>query len=457
MSHIIHRSFDHEILHRTQSEEPPRSPFEMTPPTSKSITFHQQHQPDSYSRTSSRLSQVETSRSEQFSSENILTHSRNSSYQSQDSAPSFRSTEMSGSRASQDSISFNFSHDNNVPSRRASHAVTIDPYVRHEMESINRHHEGENGYAAAYESHSLPRRTCIHHRKDEFHTHSLPRREHVHYDQFRHSRESDLNGQQQPLEGILRKERRESISRDSSLDSTHANERVCVKSVTVVHDKHIPLRRASHALITPETHVSYRRSSMQNQMMRTEELCSTCSESESKVEKEILIDFKPRISPSPSPKTRKKRLQKTLSEGEILLERKKENIILASASEEDLKTPDEPSKSKYIYRDSPIKDEGIFHQQTFLVLPSDGETNSNRYTRETFRKRSISLEEPYQDEESCNGSHKSTSPSPCPYELSVQPRSSFPSNDSLANDLTRDHSDGIWNESQATVLQAEQR
>lgn len=33
--------------------------------------------------------------------------------------------------------------------------------------------------------------------------------------------------------------------------------------------------------------------------------------------------------------------------------------------------------------------------------------------------------------------------------------SPFVSSDSLANDATKDHSDGLWNESQATVLQAD--
>lgn len=222
-----------------------------------------------------------------------------------------------------------------------------------------------------------------------------------------------------------------------------------------------------------------------------------------KQEKEIFIDFKPRISPVTSPRSRKKRLQKTLSEGEILIDQRHFSELsadafhhpIASASEEDLKTPiddddDDASsaasaatKLMYSYRNAPIKDEGICDKNHLLKLPRDDDdtTVGVRTRREAFRKRSISLEDPsilLDDDEDAstaiNAMSSSTittvqvhtpaksasppSPSSCGVDgLSIRGHSDFPSTDSLANDLTRDHSDSIWNESQATVLQADPR
>lgn len=92
-----------------------------------------------------------------------------------------------------------------------------------------------------------------------------------------------------------------------------------------------------------------------------------------------------------------------------------------------------------------------------LKLPGEGGDSSLRNKREAFRKRSISLEDPSIIDEFENVSTpiKSLPPSPGLDDLSVRNHSTYPSTDSLANDATRDHSDGIWNESQATVLQAD--
>lgn len=361
---------------------------------------------------------------------------------------------MSGGRTSQDSIPFDYIQENMILPRRSSHGASLD---KNEMEMVHRH-DMENGFA--YETHSLPRRTCIHHhRKDDNNT--LPRRDHHHHHEFhRYSPDSAeiLNGQ--PLEGILKKDRRGSSSRDSSADSNRQR----FKKETNFQENHIPLRRTSHTPITPDTHKTQQRRSshqpsMESNFNVSDEMCSTCeSETDSHGEKEILIDFKP----IPSPVARKKRLQKTLSEGEILIERKKDfedAALMTSASEEDLITPDENKNENYFYRNDPIKDEGIFTKQAYLTPKSDGgNNNGNRRDKDTFRKRSVSLEESAVEEgpiiRSCI---KSASQSPCPEELSVQGNSAFPSTDSLANDITRDHSDGTWNESQATVLHAEAR
>ena len=61
-----------------------------------------------------------------------------------------------------------------------------------------------------------------------------------------------------------------------------------------------------------------------------------------------------------------------------------------------------------------------------------------------------------QDEKDGRGSGISQPPSPL-REEPIGHASTYPSSDSLANDVTKDHSDGHWNESEVTVLMAEQR
>lgn len=61
-----------------------------------------------------------------------------------------------------------------------------------------------------------------------------------------------------------------------------------------------------------------------------------------------------------------------------------------------------------------------------------------------------------QDEKDGRASGVSQPPSPL-REEPIGHASTYPSSDSLANDVTKDHSDGHWNESEVTVLMAEQR
>ncbi|XP_049948162.1 uncharacterized protein LOC126456455 [Schistocerca serialis cubense] len=122
----------------------------------------------------------------------------------------------------------------------------------------------------------------------------------------------------------------------------------------------------------------------------------------------ILIDFEPApVERRP----RKRLLQKTLSEGEIIVQRDRRFLSLSAVADED-----------------------EFHE--------------NLIFRGLFRKRSVSLED---------AGPASLGPldSPAAGEFHSAPRSSpSASCDSLAGELRTDHSDGIWNESQATVLQA---
>lgn len=323
-----------------------------------------------------------------------------------------------------------------------------------------------NEFDQCYETNSLPRQKCVRNQHaTEFHTYSLPRK-----DPHQHNYHNDLYSQVSYAEIIngtnRQNQKRLSTSRDSSTDSNHPE----------LHDRPLPYgtneivayKRPSYPSDLPDTQKLARRQSAgpyttEDQNSASDEFCSTCeseSDSRQEQEKEIFIDFKPRISNNSSPRSRKKRLQKTLSEGEILFDNRRsvgDGIVMASASEEDLKTTDGHDDNKYLYRNAPIKDEGICDKNNLLKLPGDGVDLSIRNKREAFRKRSISLEDPSvnDDYEQVSTPIKSLPPSPGLDDLSVRNHSTYPSTDSLANDVTRDHSDGIWNESQATVLQAE--
>lgn len=215
-----------------------------------------------------------------------------------------------------------------------------------------------------------------------------------------------------------------------------------------------------------------------------DEYCSTCesdSDDESKIEKEIFIDFKPSVAPLRNAYTQGNatRLQKTMSEGEIMYEKRRSEInhndipMVSSTSEEELKVPDIDNigsggggKERYTYSAFPIKDESICDKKQFLKLPKNGKPivdsgGGGKIRREIFRKRSISLEQSQFDESEAGsgGDNRSAGDGAGGSKLAspIKNISAFASSDSLANDLTRDHSDGNWNESQVTVLQVDPR
>jgi hypothetical protein len=462
------------------------------------------------SRTPSRQSQLEglTSRSDTMSTDNFFIDSYHNN--SQDSCNT-----TSISKASFDQFNSTHNDNNLMISRRASHTLQNEPIFigRNELEQmrLNRNivtnPSSSSSQQVDYETHSLPRRTCIHHIED-YHSHSLPRREHHHH--YLHERTTDVrqlsngdtNKNQQP--------RRMSISHDVTTPYHHHQQ---PSYVNVVPDS-LSSRRSSAASQSQQVPQLINSNQIQQQQQQhhqhqqqgippQDEMCSTCSSStgsesscesgeedeedqsgsetekvvdddddneiddenedyDEDEEKEIFIDFKP-ISPSPSQTMtsstgmqtmkKKKKLIKAMSEGEILIEENKcKKVPMISASEEDLTSPLEEYSSKNLeYTDSPIRDEDICKTENLLnVVPetTTKSTSSHRYKREAFRKRSVSLEDPLADEDEMvqksTTKSKSSLGSPSPPEG----KSSFASSE----DITRDHSDGLWNESQATVL-----
>ncbi|KAK0098116.1 hypothetical protein PV326_011102 [Microctonus aethiopoides] len=214
-------------------------------------------------------------------------------------------------------------------------------------------------------------------------------------------------------------------------------------------------------------------------------------------DEEILIDFKPApVSPDarimlkqmPAMWRRPISLQKTLSDGEIQVERR-ELVDEAGA-------PSYPHTCRRNYHDPwsklarpPVQFSSTPDDLSLLritsPLPDDcheEEFHENIIRRGLFRKRSVSLEDGVQDFASSDFilprslPTSPTSPTSTPGTGTIEDSSQyeirrpnflrtcpivgavsspFASSDSLTNDANKDHSDGIWNESQATVLQAD--
>ncbi|KPJ16021.1 Regulator of G-protein signaling 12 [Papilio machaon] len=242
----------------------------------------------------------------------------------------------------------------------------------------------------------------------------------------------------------------------------------------------------------------------------TETSATTTDDSE-KNEKEIIIDFEPRPDDEAIPFTtlrrkNKRMLQKTMSEGEILLDVRKNEInsssegikdapIIMSTSQENMTREDRERDAMYKqyigqnYNQTPIKDEGIFaFEPDGSFSSSDGNAPYEdfhekyiSYKHEPFRIRSVSFEEQtdtiIRDEMPSPSTAKSSPGSPDPVHIDneleqktkravitnkvttilapLESTSPCASNESLTIDHSRDHSDGLWNESQTTVLQVD--
>lgn len=179
---------------------------------------------------------------------------------------------------------------------------------------------------------------------------------------------------------------------------------------------------------------------------------STSSEEEEEEvlgdDKEIFIDFKPYISPRPSPKFRKKRLHKTCSDGEMLLDRHREKDDEIAVSS-DGETGNVRTNGILLEENGKIE----VPRQIYLSLPSNSDSEGMHLQKQKIlmtKKRSMSLDENEYNLDSY--ATKSTLSSPGQDDQKAL-KSDYASSDSLATDVTKDHSDGMWNESQATVLQ----
>ncbi|XP_073821594.1 uncharacterized protein [Musca autumnalis] len=353
---------EHELLHRTQSEEPPKSPLE------SSFPYYQPPPP----------------------------------------------------------LEYDTNHEKYI-------------YQKKDLSSMSK----EDSFS--YESNSLPRRTCGYRLDTDFH--SLPRRDmHNVQDVCKHITEcSELmaDGSSDFTSDLLPPPQEYCLDDDDSLDITQTYPK-----------EYKDTNRRKSMLVSmepPDDESPFRRDDIRRQSMpvyvKTEKLIDLdyvgkgsrrfnrkAFRDDMSDEKEIIIDFKPYIKNDLQPKTLKRKFLKKHEQ-----------------QQEPLKLPPpelpEPYDSISAESDRSLEDQ---HQDpVYENLQACGCAIGATVPEAEYS-------EPEQEEKDEKGSGISAPPSPL-REEAIGHASTYPSSDSLANDVTRDHSDGHWNESEVTVLMAEQR
>lgn len=368
-----------------------------------------------------------------------------------------------------------------------------------------------------YESNSLPRRACTSH--TDFYSNSLPRR-HI-------TESSELMTDSVPLDfsqshllpppSEYCKNDDEDVEEYYDEDEDHPHE-------TEIYSSEVCMEQAAQhrrmSMLPQMIDSPFRRDDLRRQSMpvygQTEKLIDgfgprssfrrrdkvSCfpdeppAVQEVRDEQEIFIDFKPHISPKPSPKLqlkhrkqhkaeiamRKMQQQRMAQAAALTLPKPKSQPVEVEVrkvelepsdeeeDEDEVSEPEEEDDGEEIDDDEQKLETDLQEDEEPLyenitpcgcrVVPQpDAEDIQDK--RSQFRKRSVSLDDDYEAKASETPTPTglrlpSTPASPCRDELLANV-STYPSSDSLANDNTRDHSDGIWNESQVTVLTAEQR
>lgn len=371
----------------------------------------------------------------------------------------------------------------------------------------------KDALAFDYESNSFPRRACTFHRESSFSSNSLPRREPLHaHEVCKHITEctelmGETTGAVNGGNGGLLDFSKPHLLPPPSEYCKDADEPLTSTSTVTAEPTYEPesvdtSRRKSMVAILPPldadiTSTPFRRDDLRRQSMpiyvKTEKLIDGFgprtsfrskvkqkpviggSDDISGDEKEIFIDFKPNVTmkmaaqvpqakyrstyqplPPPAAQLEESKQQKAIEECENCRALQAAEPR-SSISEDDYEEGAEQEHAIDMEDDKAQQEESDQHDPLYENVPSAQKSTSvpsiAAERRASMRKRSVSLDE--QNTSPDKGTGISAPPSPCREELLFANASTYPSSDSLANDVTRDHSDGIWNESQVTVLTAE--